>query len=39
MEEAIIVCATHRPSPLRQFCVEDMIQTGDLDMVDEELYG
>ena len=39
MEEAIAACATHPPGPRKQFCIDDVIQTGELELVDDKFYG
>ena len=39
MEEAVAVCSSHPPGPKRQFCVDDVIATGDLDTGKESFYG
>ena len=33
MEEANSMCAFHRPGPLEQYCIEEVIQTGDSNIV------
>ena len=39
LEEAIAACAIHHPGPLKQFCIDDVVHTGDLDVVDDKFYG
>ena len=39
MEEASRACSTHSPGPLRQYCIDDVMQTGDLEMADDKFYG
>ena len=39
MVEAIAACAAHHPGPLKAFCIEDMIETGDFDSAQDEFYG
>ena len=39
MEEATSACASHRSGPLKQFCISDVIQTGDLTIADDQFYG
>ncbi len=39
LEEATAACAIHTPGPLKQFCIEDVVQTGDMEVVDEKFYG
>ena len=36
MEEATSACASHRSGPLKQFCISDVIQTGDLTIAEDE---
>lgn len=39
MEDAIRVCAVHSAGPMRQFCIDDVFATGDLDSATFEFYG
>jgi len=37
-DEAISACSNHHPGPLQNFCVDDVIMTGDLDAAKDEFY-
>jgi len=37
-EEAIVACSNHHQGPLRNFCVDDVVLTGDLDTAKDEFY-
>ena len=39
MEDATAACAAHPPGPGREFCVEDVYQTGNIDVAEEDFYG
>lgn len=38
-EEAMSVCSLHRSGPLRVYCMEDVVSTGDIDSANDAFYG
>ena len=36
--DAAIACADHPPGPFRNFCIEDVMSTGDLDVGQDAFY-
>jgi len=39
LEQAVSACAKHKFGPLRTFCEEDVMATGDLELADDAFYG
>ena len=37
-DDANVACSIHQPGPLKNFCVEDVIMTGDLDSAKDDFY-
>ena len=38
-EEATNVCKFHRLAPMRKFCVDDVMLTGDIEYAKDDFYG
>jgi len=38
-EEATTACFNHHPGPLQNFCVDDVVMSGDLESAKDEFYG
>ena len=36
--DAIAACAVHHPGPLQNFCVDDVVMSGDLDSAKDEFH-
>ena len=39
MREAAAACAFHPPGPLKNFCIDDVQMTGDINSANDEFYG
>ena len=37
-EEATVACSNHHPGPLQNFCVDDVVMTGDLESAKDEFF-
>lgn len=37
--EATLACTLHRPGPMKEYCVEDAMNTGDIDSAKDTFYG
>ena len=38
-EEATNACNIHRLAPMRQFCIDDVMLTGDIEYAKDDFYG
>ena len=38
-EEATNACNVHRLAPMRQFCIDDVMLTGDIEYAKDDFYG
>ena len=38
-KEAVDACAMHLNKPMRSFCIDDVMMTGDIDSAEEDFYG